>query len=176
MSNQLTSTTFQKQIGGIIIVAIIMTFFEILFFYTQVAPKIGNEIKRALHNVTKEISKRYPTTQIPKSFVQSLVDEESKLVEKVNRSIIFDASVIVVPLLITLILLEINLHSEDASIILEGSTWFMVGLSVTFFALFQIYFFCNISFNYKYPSEAELQTTMLTSLINTIDDKLENQL
>lgn len=173
MSNNLTSTTFQKQIGGILIVAIIMTFFEILFFYTQVAPTIGNKIKNSLHAVTKEISKRYPTTQIPKSFVDSLVDEESKLIKKVNRSIIIDASVIAVPLLIALILLEINVHSENTSIILERSTWFMVGLSVTFFALFQIYFFCNISFNYIYPTEAELQTTMLTSLINTIDERLQ---
>ena len=173
METPLNSGTFQRQIGGILIVAIIMTFFEILFFYTQVAPRIGTQIKNALNNITKKISKNYPTTKVPASFVNSLVDEEDKLVQKINRSILFDASVISVPLLITLILLEVNVrNNDDMSIILNGSTWFMVGVSVVFFALFQIYFFCNISFNYKYPYNSELQNTMLSSLITTIDKKL----
>ena len=167
----LTVSTFQKQLIGIPLVALIMTCFEVFFFYKIVAPKIGQQIRNALRHLSKQLADNYPTTSVPPTFINSLVDEESTLVQKINKSIIIDSLVISVPLLFVLGGLYVNLKSNNESF-MDKSSLFMIGLSATFFMLFQIYFFCNISFNYQYPSQAEIQDTMLKSLINAVDEKL----
>jgi predicted PurR-regulated permease PerM len=161
---------YRSEIASIIIAALILTIFEIIFFFWLVAPTTSGQIKSALNYLSDEIKKAAPgITQMPPQIINSVVDEENELKTKYNRSLIADASWVGGLLIIAFLILG----WWQSPIPLTGwNTLIFAGGSAVLFIGFQIYFYFLVAKQYNYPTSPELELAAIKGLNKAVKTKI----
>lgn len=170
----------KKSLLDILIAAMVLTIFEIVFFRTSVVPTIRKSLIHNINKLSDKLAKISDSVfRLPGNVIQAITDEESILMKKYNRSVMYDGSWIL-GLLVIFILMVYNSTPLDT----KNLDWFSCDFSVklsefaifpalttVFFILFQVYFFYQISKKYNYPSEDELQLIAMQSMVDKIKEE-----
>lgn len=177
----LQDLTNSKKAGlDILIAALVLTIFEIVFFRVSVVPTIRNSLILNINKLSAKLGNFSDSIfRIPGNMVKAITDEEALLMKKYNQSVMYDGCWIM-GLLVIAILMVYNITPLDT----KDLSWFSCDFSVKlsefaifpsmttiFFIAFQIYFFYYISKNYNYPSESELQLIAMQSMVSKINNE-----
>jgi len=163
---------FQQELFGILLTALLLTLFEIGFFVYMVAPTIQYLTKNLVRNLGRSLkSKNTNQVKIPESIIDSIQEEEARLLEKINKGIIRDSLWIGGGILTLMFFIIYSLKTENSRLFTIQSAIFVIG-SFTLFALFQYYFFIEVGMNYGYPETPESTFYVRQSLLQQINNQL----
>jgi len=172
---------YRSEFASIIIAALILTIFEIIFFFWLVAPTTSGQIRSALNTLSGEIKNAAPDiTQMPPQIINAVVDEEKELKTKYNQSLIADASWVGGVLIIAFLILgwwqSPELLTGISKLFSKGTPGqtraistliFTVGSAFLFIG-FQIYFYFLVARQYNYPTPPELELAAIKGLNKAI--------
>lgn len=152
---------FRSQVAGVFLAALVLTIFEIVFFFWIIGPTTANKVKDGLGYLTSQLSEDSQALQIPTPVIDDIAREEKDLINKYNQSLIGDASWIGGLLIISILVLA--LFQSPDMLLNKSSAIFSIGSSVLFIA-FQVYFFFLVALKYNYPTPPELELASLKGL------------
>lgn len=173
---------FQQELFGILVTVLLLTAFELWFFAYVAAPTIERTTRGLVNNLGKIIRKNNEKIfQIPPNIMNSVQEEEARLIEKVNKGILRDGMWIGATVFIMLIYLVYTLKKKDGTdknifkvLFTQESLIFIFG-SFLLFALFQTYFFFYVSQEYWYLESSESEFAAKKSLLNSIENNLSKK-
>ena len=181
-----------KNLFDVLLAALILTIFEIVFFGAIISSKITSTVKNLVRNfATKFGQNAQGVFKLPESTVRAIAEEEAILVNDYNESVMYDgwwiAGIIVILLLgIGGYLMQpivIDVNPDGTSITTEGELNLATGINTLafalgttiLFALFQVYFLYYVSLQYNYPTQDESRLIATDAMIQTLEEDLQGE-
>lgn len=144
---------------GIFATALILTLFEIGFFYTVMVPGIENNFHKSAQKLAKEINFNVndDTANKIKDFGEFAEQVEQRKIEQNNSIVKRNCILIIFGIIIALFFIKNKISTVDSIINTIGETNLKISmLTVSILILFQIYFYYNIGKVFSYPNDTEL--------------------
>ena len=167
---------FYSGILSILLVCLILTIFEIVFFYVIAKPEITNNINKISRNSSKKLKKilgdndnitcqnlkKNKNLNLIKKNIIAMFFEYERSMKQNNKNIIINIVFIIVLLIIfilyvvEILFLKSEIKEATTRKIIDWS--FIPSTCITIFLiiLFQIHFYFNVSKNYNFVSSQEL--------------------
>lgn len=179
-----------KLLFDVLVAALILTAFEIIFFKFSISLTISNRITRLITLFAKTLQENVNGIfKLPTNLIKAISDEEAILVTKFNESVMYDgtwiAGLLVISLLgISCILIYNDSFKPEDERELNGhgimvTIAFSIG-TTTLFAIFQWFFAYRIAACvnqnecYQYPSNDEAQYIATNAMITSLRKNLQN--
>ena len=190
-------SNFYSGILSIILICLILTIFEIIFFYVVAKPEISNSINKVINNLDKilkndlileneefncSILKKNKNYYVIKNNLSNLFYEYELNMKKNNKNIIINIVFIIVIILFWLFyIVEILFYKSSIKGvgIKKNIDWSFIpstGITILLILLFQIHFYFNISKKYKYVSGTELLQLIKKKINQNYDKSNDNNL
>lgn len=160
-----------SNIFGIVLAALLLTIFEIFFFNFQVAPTISRSIQGIIKNFGRKLNEEIPLNEIPESLLESIEKEEAITVDKYNEAVMYNTGYVIGGLGAILVIIAYLFKGSNEKLMTKSAWFFVIG-SFILFALFQVYFFYEVSLKYNYPTTQEAEYIVNQSMLNTVNANL----
>lgn len=170
-------TSVLKNLFDVLLAALILTIFEIIFFGAVVSRTITRTVKNLVRNFAKKLGEGVEGVfKLPESTIQAIAEEEAILLNDYNESVMYDGWWIAG--ILVMLLLGIGgylYHIEELNLATGINTLaFALGTTILF-GLFQTYFFFYVSMQYNYPTQDESRLIATDAMITSLEKDLQGE-
>lgn len=166
-----------KNLFDVLLAALILTIFEIVFFGAVISKTISRTVKNLVTNFAQKLGQNAQGVfKLPETTIKAIAEEEAILVNDYNESVMYDgwwiAGILVILLLGTG--WKLNRRGELNWSSLLNTLTFSIG-TATLFMIFQWYFFYYVSLQYNYPTQDESRLIATDAMIQTLEADLQEE-
>lgn len=166
-----------KNLFDVLLAALILTIFEIVFFGAVISSKITSTVKNLVNNFATKLGQNAQGVfKLPESTVRAIAEEEAILVNDYNESVMYDGWWIAGLLVMLLLGIGGYLYNIGELNVSTGINTLAFALGTTIlFALFQVYFLYYVSLQYNYPTQDESRLIATDAMIQTLENDLQGE-
>lgn len=160
-----------KSLLNVLTAALILTIFEIVFFGTTIAPTITSQVSKLVKSFAEQLGQNIDgIVRLPSNTVKAIKEEEQIIVSEYNESVMYDGWWLAGILSILILSCNWYLGLGFFEFLAEVAP-FAFGTAVLF-ALFQVYFYYEVSKKYNYPSQDESRLIATDAMISSLENDL----